>query len=130
MLDLMPSRRTKCQFVKVGKMPKNVAQDEKDPAHGGMHQPVKKILQQWPLKKRPEPMAHESPWQAAQQRQLRGAKEQKWREQSWSAANAAPCERSAGKKQKRPAAKQATSKSQPVRRKRIPVVMSGYRAGT
>ena len=42
-------------------------------------------------------------------------------EQSWSAANAAPCERSAETRQKHPEAKQATSKSQPARRKRIPV---------
>ena len=44
-----------------------------------MHQPVKKTLQQWPLKERPERVAHDTPWQAAQQRQLRGAKKQKRR---------------------------------------------------
>ena len=50
-----------------------------------------------------------------------GRQEAEAGEQPWLAANAAPCERSAEKRQKHPEAKQATSKSQPAQRKRIPV---------
>ena len=78
-LDLMPRRRTKRQIVIIRNVPKNIAEDEKNPAHGGMHQAMEKILEQWPLKERPERVTHDAPGQAAQERQLRSAEEEQRR---------------------------------------------------
>ena len=50
-----------------------------------------------------------------------GRQEAEAEEQSWSAANAAPCGRSEGTRQRHPEAKRATRKFQPAPLKRIPV---------
>ena len=68
--DLVPAIGSQREFVEMGHMPENVAQSEKQPTHGGMHDRVNHVEQTLPLQKGTEPLGDELAGQSAQHGQL------------------------------------------------------------
>src|SRR5271165_3080653 len=79
MFELMPSRRTECEFIKERQMPQNIGRSECDPGDSRIQQETADPLERSPDQKRSDYFACESARKARENRQVRRSEKDQWR---------------------------------------------------